>query len=236
MEPRRPEQDMAQGPPHCRGPPGGLIHTHSKCTSNRPYLKITAITTILSFVNDYTLMNGTELVYNLFARCRSGSPDTHAGLCVLDPGKNTFQVMHMIAVAMVVKAALTVVTFGIKLPAGIFIPTLGVGACAGRIVGLAVQYAQWRWPAAPIFSPCKGNIPCVIPGLYAMVGAAATLSGVTPTTVSLAVIMFELTDTLTYAVPVMLAVLVAKTVADALEPKGIYDLVIEYAISAFFFQ
>lgn len=39
--------------------------------------------------------------------------------------------------------------------------------------------------------------------------------------------MFELTDTLTYAVPVMLAVLVAKTVADALEPKGIYDLVIE---------
>jgi chloride channel 3/4/5 len=60
-----------------------------------------------------------------------------------------------------------------------------------------------------------------------MVGAAATLSGVTRTTVSLAVIMFELTDTLTYAVPVMLAVLVAKTTADALEPKGIYDLVID---------
>ncbi len=39
--------------------------------------------------------------------------------------------------------------------------------------------------------------------------------------------MFELTDTLTYAVPVMLAVLVAKGVADALEPKGIYDLVID---------
>lgn len=36
-----------------------------------------------------------------------------------------------------------------------------------------------------------------------------------------------MTDTLTYAVPVMLAVLVAKTIADALEPKGIYDLVIE---------
>jgi hypothetical protein len=39
--------------------------------------------------------------------------------------------------------------------------------------------------------------------------------------------MFELTDTLTYVVPVMLSVLVAKTVADALEAKGIYDLVIE---------
>jgi len=43
--------------------------------------------------------------------------------------------------------------------------------------------------------------------------------------------MFELTDTLTYVVPVMLSVLVAKTVADALEPKGIYDLVIEYVFS-----
>jgi chloride channel 3/4/5 len=41
--------------------------------------------------------------------------------------------------------------------------------------------------------------------------------------------MFELTGTLTYVAPVMLSVLVAKTVADALEPKGIYDLVIEYA-------
>jgi chloride channel 3/4/5 len=40
--------------------------------------------------------------------------------------------------------------------------------------------------------------------------------------------MFELTDTLTYVIPVMLGVLAAKTVADALEPKGIYDLVIQY--------
>lgn len=37
-----------------------------------------------------------------------------------------------------------------------------------------------------------------------MVGAAATLAGVTRTTVSLAVIMFELTGTLTYVVPVMI--------------------------------
>ena len=146
-------------------------------------------------------MSGTELVYNLFAMCLPGSPNTHEGLCVLDPGEQTFRVMRMIAVALVVKAALTVVTFGIKVPAGIFIPTLGVGACAGRIVGLLVQYAHWRWPAAAVFASCPADSPCVIPGLYAMVGAAAALSGVTRTTVSLAVIMFELTDTLTYAVP-----------------------------------
>lgn len=49
--------------------------------------------------------------------------------------------------------------------------------------------------------------------------------------------MFELTDTLTYTVPVMLSILTAKTVADYLEPKGIYDLVIEcvqyYAVHSF---
>lgn len=43
--------------------------------------------------------------------------------------------------------------------------------------------------------------------------------------------MFELTGTLTYVAPVMLAVLVAKTVADAIEPKGIYDLVIECVVN-----
>ena len=59
------------------------------------------------------------------------------------------------------------------------------------------------------------------------VGAAATLAGVTRTTVSLAVIVLELTATLNYVVPVMLGVLIAKTVADGLEKKGIYDLVIE---------
>lgn len=78
-----------------------------------------------------------------------------------------------------------------------------------------------------MFDTCRGKSHCVVPGVYAMVGAAATLSGVTRTTVSLAVIMFELTRTLNYVAPVMLSVLVAKTVADALEPKGIYDLVIE---------
>jgi chloride channel 3/4/5 len=128
---------------------------------------------------------------------------------------------------MIVKGCLTIITFGIKLPAGIFIPTLGVGACAGRIVGIAVQWLQYHYPDSTVFAVCEGDMDCVVPGLYAMVGAAAALSGVTRTTVSLAVIMFELTDTLTYAVPVMLSVLVAKTVADALEPKGIYDLVIE---------
>ncbi|TFK44756.1 voltage-gated chloride channel [Crucibulum laeve] len=192
-------------------------------------LLITLLTTLLCFLNPYTRMSGTELVYNLFSECRTGSGNTHSGLCIVDPGsfEHVWPVVRAILVAMFVKAALTVITFGIKVPAGIFIPSLGVGACAGRVLGITVQWLQMRHPNARLFDVCGGNADCIIPGLYAMVGAAATLSGVTRTTVSLAVIMFELTNTLTYAVPVMLSVLVAKTVADALEPKGIYDLVID---------
>ncbi|KAF9501534.1 hypothetical protein BDN71DRAFT_1550108 [Pleurotus eryngii] len=189
---------------------------------------VTLSTTWLCFLNPYTRMGGTELVANLFAECRKGSSD-YSDLCVLDASTfaQIWPVISAILVALVVKGTLTIITFGIKVPAGIFIPTLGVGACAGRILGIFMQYLQARHPNSRMFAACGGDLDCVVPGLYAMVGAAAALSGVTRTTVSLAVIMFELTDTLTYAVPVMLSVLVAKTMADALEPKGIYDLVIE---------
>lgn len=103
-------------------------------------------------------------------------------------------------------------SFGIKLPAGIFIPTLAVGALFGRILGLLVELSYASYPETAIFGFCHASGPlpspfgqaCVLPGVWAMVGAAATLAGVTRTTVSLAVIMFELTGTLTYVVPVMI--------------------------------
>jgi chloride channel 3/4/5 len=126
-------------------------------------------------------MGGTELVYNLFAECRSGSSNTHSGLCVLDPSsfEHVWSVVRAILLAMIVKGVLTVVTFGIKVPAGIFIPTLGVGACAGRVMGIGMQWLQARYPDSGAFRACGDDRDCVIPGLYAMVGAAATLSGVT---------------------------------------------------------
>lgn len=121
-------------------------------------------------------MGGTELVYNLFAECRQG--DSHAGICVVDPD-SILPIVNAIAIALLVKGALTIVTFGIKVPAGIFIPTLGVGACAGRILGLGFQWLSWERPDMWMFDTCRGKTDCVVPGVYAMVGAAATLSGVT---------------------------------------------------------
>ncbi|VDK26334.1 unnamed protein product [Anisakis simplex] len=63
---------------------------------------------------------------------------------------------------------------------------------------------------------CQIGKDCVMPGLYAMVGAAAALGGVTRMTVSLVVIMFELTGSLEFIVPTMVAVMFAKWVGDAI--------------------
>jgi len=107
-------------------------------------------------------MGGTELVYNLFAECRTGSSNNHSGLCIVNPGsfEKVWPVAKSILVAMVVKGGLTIVTFGIKLPAGIFIPTLGVGACVGRVTGIAMQWLQMNHPDLRLFEACKGNADC----------------------------------------------------------------------------
>jgi chloride channel 3/4/5 len=57
-----------------------------------------------------------------------------------------------------------------------------------------------------------------------MIGAAAFLAGVSRMTVSFTIIMFELTGEVDYIPPFMIAILVAKWVADALRNEGVYDL------------
>lgn len=54
--------------------------------------------------------------------------------------------------------------------------------------------------------------------------AGAVMCGVTRLSVTLAVILFEMTGSLDHVLPFSLAVLVSKWVADAIEPLSIYDL------------
>ena len=102
-----------------------------------------------------------------------------------------------------IKMGLTVITFGCTVPGGIFLPSLIIGAITGRIIGLVMQYVTLTYPHAWPFTACANDLAtrgeCIIPGVYAIVGAAAGLAGVTRTTISLVVIMFELTYSLTYA-------------------------------------
>uniref|UniRef100_A0A8C2IFP3 Chloride channel protein n=1 Tax=Cyprinus carpio TaxID=7962 RepID=A0A8C2IFP3_CYPCA len=198
---------------------------------------VTGITAVLAFPNPYTRRSTSELISELFNDCGAlessqlcdyinnpnmtrpvdDIPDRPAG-----PG--VYSALWQLTLALVFKIVITIFTFGMKIPSGLFIPSMAVGAIAGRIVGIAVEQMAYHHHDWIIFKNwCRPGADCVTPGLYAMVGAAACLGGVTRMTVSLVVIMFELTGGLEYIVPLMAAAVTSKWVADAFGKEGIYE-------------
>ncbi|XP_019273046.1 H(+)/Cl(-) exchange transporter 5 isoform X4 [Panthera pardus] len=155
---------------------------------------------------------------NRFNTSKGGElPDRPAGVGV-------YSAMWQLALTLILKIVITIFTFGMKIPSGLFIPSMAVGAIAGRLLGVGMeQLAYYHHDWAIFNSWCSQGADCITPGLYAMVGAAACLGGVTRMTVSLVVIMFELTGGLEYIVPLMAAAMTSKWVADALGREGIYD-------------
>ena len=91
-------------------------------------LQVTFASALLSFLNPYIRMGGTELVHNLFVECRLGGKNTHSSVCVLDPPTQAASVIGAFLIALLLKGALTIITFGIKAPASIVILTLGHGS------------------------------------------------------------------------------------------------------------
>ncbi|CAL8342883.1 unnamed protein product [Arctogadus glacialis] len=106
----------------------------------------------------------------------------------------------------------------IPVPCGAFMPVFVIGAAFGRLVGESM--AAWF----PDGIHTDGVIYPIVPGGYAVVGAAA-LSGAVTHTVSTAVIVFELTGQISHILPVMIAVILANAVAQSLQPS-LYDSII----------
>ncbi len=121
------------------------------------------------------------------------------------------------------KLFLTILTFGARVPAGLFVPSMTIGACAGRLIGEAMDVLVSKNPGWFVFAECSTSSVCVRPSIYAIVGAAATLGGVTQVSVSLVVIMFELTGGLSHLLPTMVGILAAKMVCTLFDEDGIYD-------------
>lgn len=175
--------------------------------------------------NRYAKLGVAELLFELSKECEPhGFND---GLCPL-PAMIPNVILSLL-LALVIKIIFTILTFGLKVPAGVYVPTMVIGAIGGRVAGLVMQLLFEVFPNATLLSACPvgGSQLCINPGIYAMVGAGAALAGVTRMTVTVAVIMFELTNNIDYVLPFMLSVLFAKWSADALEPHSIYDLLID---------
>jgi len=179
---------------------------------------VTAILTgVLGFPNQFATLTGHGLLDELFKDCE---PQQNSLLCTGSAGG----VAGILIGTLIFKMVTIVVTIGLKVPAGLLIPSLAIGAIAGRVVGIFMEQVTNHYRASSyIVATCPSFDGCVTPSLYAMVGATAALAGVSRMTVALVVIMFELTGALHSILPFMIAAAVAKWVADALHHEGIYD-------------
>ncbi|KAI5124285.1 hypothetical protein M0805_005132 [Coniferiporia weirii] len=182
---------------------------------------VTAITGCISYLIVFLRVQTSELVANLFQECDPSKGDYH-GLC--NPNA-LYENIFLLILTAAIKLCLTAWTFGMMIPAGIFLPTIAIGACLGRAVGLFVQGLHRAYPTLWIFSSCPPDLTerCVSPGFYAVIGASAMLGGVTRMTISLVVILFELTGALSHVLPIMISVMVSKWVGDAFGKEGIYS-------------
>ncbi|KAK7793887.1 hypothetical protein R5R35_003570 [Gryllus longicercus] len=106
----------------------------------------------------------------------------------------------------------------IPVPSGSFIPVFKVGAALGRIMGELMHV--W-FPRGVRYG---GTVTPIIPGGYATVGAAA-FSGAVTHTISVSVIVFEMTGQITHIIPIMIAVLISNAIASFLQPS-LYDSII----------
>ncbi|KAF9894746.1 glycerol ethanol, ferric requiring protein [Aspergillus nanangensis] len=182
---------------------------------------LAGVTAILCFPNMFLKINMTEMMEILFRECEGGH-DYH-GLC---ESKNRWSMVASLAVATVLRVLLVIISYGCKVPAGIFVPSMAIGASFGRLVGILVQALHESFPDSQFFAACEPDVPCITPGTYAFLGAGAALSGIMHLTISVVVIMFELTGALTYILPTMIVVGVTKAVGDRFGNGGIADRMI----------
>ena len=101
-----------------------------------------------------------------------------------------------------------VFTYGLFMPSGLFVPCMLTGAAIGRLAGELMRLL---------------GASGVDPGLYALVGAAGMLGGVTRMTISLTVILLEVSSDIQLLMPIMIAILCAKAVGDRLT-ESLYDI------------
>ena len=141
---------------------------------NHPVFEVFLVvlaTVLLQYPNPMTREPGDAVIKNLLIDCRTSKK---SWVCQMEAKDDKSRYIGWLVYGTIAKLILTTITFGCKVPSGVIIPALDAGAFFGRLMG------QW--------------ITTISPGIFAMVGAAAFLAGVSRMTISLCVIMFEVND------------------------------------------
>ena len=199
---------------------------------------IAFLTALIAYPNPFTKAVSTEVIKELTSKCEIGdtgylcaynwtsSPDSSDHYHDAVANNEVYYGILLLFLAILFKLVTTILTFGSKIPTGLFIPSMFIGACTGRILGILMEQMIISMQGnglGEFICPRNTGYHCITPGIYAIVGSAAFLAGVNRMTVTLAIIMIELTGGLTYIIPILIAVMIAKWLGDALCTNSIYD-------------
>ncbi|KRY33112.1 Chloride channel protein 1 [Trichinella spiralis] len=160
-----------------------------------------------------SLITSKNILDELFSNFTwSEAPENNYQLKVISQWSNeNFSVYYALLFFILYTFIMSGICITLPVACGMFTPVLLIGAAFGRLFGeLLVIYF-------PNVSSLK-----IVPGSYALVGAAA-FSGAATQTVSTAVIVFELTGQIVYMVPVLLGVALSIVIATYMYPS-IYDV------------
>ncbi|KAL9939267.1 hypothetical protein V8E36_002080 [Tilletia maclaganii] len=197
--------------------------THLAAYGVSEVVVLAVITASVSYFNKFLRIDMSESLEILFKECEGGGD--YDNLC---QSSAQWRMVNSLLIATIIRAALVIMSYGCKVPAGIFVPSMAIGATFGRMIGILVKALYNAYPGWSLFSACHPDVPCITPGTYAFLGAAAALAGVTRITVAVVVIMFELTGTVTYILPTMIVIMITKGIGDAYGKGGISEQTIKF--------
>ena len=180
----------------------------------------TAFYFCLYFDNDCQVMESTESQENgIQFFCEDGKFSAMASVMFRSPEESVKSLFHdppetykseTLVFYCVMCFFLALWTYGLCVPSGLFIPSLLIGAGWGRLVAILLRFL---FPTAPWVNFEK----------YALLGAACQLGGIVRMTISLTVIVMEASGNITFGLPVMIVLIVAKWIGDIFN-EGIYDM------------
>ncbi|KAH8698989.1 putative chloride channel protein 3, 4 [Talaromyces proteolyticus] len=193
---------------------------------------LAVLTGMLTFSNRYTKLSVAETLAKLTTPCQQ----FHTNQLLHDNCPSLDEIpshMRSLIIAFLIKALLTVLTFGLKVPAGIYVPTMVLGALFGKTIGHAFQvfvdtFSSRGFPIlAAECAAAAGSLDssCISPGTYALIGAGSVMCGVTRLPFTLIMVLVEITGRLDYLSPFVLVVFLSNWSAQLVEKDSIYDVV-----------
>jgi len=111
---------------------------------------VTLITGIITFPNPFTRISMTELIKMLVSQCKAEDESyicnyqrnftsSNSKILPANAGPGVQKAMWQLFIALIIQIVLMVFTIGTKVPSGLLIPSMSIGAIAGRMMGITVE-------------------------------------------------------------------------------------------------